>query len=164
MSVSHVPSPHSYHVMSTVSEGLMAGLLAGLSIIGVFFAYDLGFSDVFRTPSVLNAYLWGGAEAAQNAIPSAESAIAYSVVHLSAWLVVGVLAAFAVTRTDRSRRAWYVVTIVATTLLCGAIALGSFWEVPGLGADVLWVGALIGGIVFLGYFGWRHPHLIQPAE
>ena len=51
-------------------EGLVAGGLAALAVAAIFLIYDVATTEAFRTPTVLHALLFEGAEAAETAKPT----------------------------------------------------------------------------------------------
>ena len=142
-------SPRWIRHSQIFSDGLVAGLFAGLAILAVFTIYDLWTAEAFRTPSVLYAYFWYGAEAARDATANVDHAIRYCSLHLVAWLFAGVIAAYAVAFSARTRGTGYGVTMAATIIVCTLVAVAAIPDIPGLGIDVLWTGATLGGLVII---------------
>ena len=98
--------------LAVVHDGLLAGLIGGLVAILVVGVYDAIISgEPLRTPSVLNALLFQGAEAARSVEPELTLAVAYNAVHLLLWLVAGIAAAWLVTLVEHHPAVWYLVFV-----------------------------------------------------
>lgn len=162
MATSRFPSISTYRAWTVFSEGAIAGIIGGLSVMAIFLAYDSALGVPLLTPSVLHAYFWEGPEAASGAAAEQSRAFGYVWLHLAVWLVIGIAAAVAATWVDTSRRAWFVVVAAAGAALVSLGFLTRFLEIPGIGRHHLWLGACAGGIMLGLYLGRRHPHLFEP--
>ncbi len=74
-----------------LSEGILAGLIGGLTIAIWFLLFDLSMGRPFYTPQILGAALLGRGALGGSAQISAELVFIYSVLHFSAFMVFGVL-------------------------------------------------------------------------
>jgi hypothetical protein len=79
--------------VEVVSEGIVAGLLGGLAVALWFFLFDLSAGRPFQTPTILGAAIVGKQGAAMMASVSPELVFVYTVLHLAAFMVFGVLVA-----------------------------------------------------------------------
>lgn len=76
---------------TAIRDGLVAGVLAGLVLVVLFFFYDLGQGTPLRTP----AFLWGAMWQHGVLDPTIGVVMAYTVVHFIVWGALGVLACVA---------------------------------------------------------------------
>ena len=146
---------------SIISEGLVAGLFGAVAVAVVFLVYDVSTSEVLRTPSTLQALFFEGPGTAHQAETSLQRALLYTVVHLGAWLVVGVASAYLAAATERFPSLWYALVVGVAALICALLWAAGVWQVPGLGYHHLWVGALVGGAALGSYLLRRHPKLLH---
>jgi len=162
MATSESSSFSTYRAWTLFSEGVIAGIIGGLSVMAVFLAYDAVLGVPLLTPSVLHAYFWEGPDTDWVASAEQSRAFGYVWLHLAVWLAIGIVAAVAASFIDTSRRAWFVSAAAAAAALGSLALLTRFLEIPGIGRHHLWVGACVGGIMLALYLGRRHPHLFEP--
>jgi VanZ family protein len=76
-----------------VSEGIVAGLIGGLTIAVWFFLFDVSAGQPFQTPAILGAAIVGNNGAAAMASVSPELVFIYTVLHFTAFMLFGILVA-----------------------------------------------------------------------
>lgn len=147
-----------------VAEGLVAGLLGGVAVIGVFLIHDAVRGDALLTPSVLNALLFEGADAARQVEGELAPALVYGAVHLLAWLAAGLLAAVLIHLVERHPAVWQLGFVAVAGAYAAVLWVEGALGVPGLGRFHLLAGALIGSGVMLTWLWWRHPEVLERLD
>jgi len=146
-----------------LQDGLLAGLLGGVTIIAVFFVVDLLAGSPLRTPSTLYDLFFGDASEAGATVVPGHAAV-WNAAHLLFWLALGFACSLLFQVAEAWPRVWYLVFVALTF---GAVALlnaaGAF-GVPGVGRHALWLGAALGSAVLAGTLGWRHRALLERLD
>jgi hypothetical protein len=146
---------------SILRDGLISGALGAATVAVWFFFVDLLVGHAFETPFVLGRGLLGIFGGAPTSVPLI--VVAYTVFHVAAFLIVGVLAAVIVDWAER------VPTVLAGAFIfCVAIEAGFYFmtlilavspSYGGLSAAQVATGNLIAAIA-MGTYLWRtHPKL-----
>jgi hypothetical protein len=71
-----------------IRDGLIAGLLAGFVLAGLFYFYDLGQGAPLQTP----AFLWGAIIRGGEADPTTSIIVGYTILHFIVWAALGLFA------------------------------------------------------------------------
>jgi hypothetical protein len=132
---------------SVLQDGLFAGLLGAIAVIVVFY------SLIFEGP-----------EAAAHAQANAAHAAAYNMIHVLAWIAAGVVVAWLAAVTEAYPMVWYLAFVAVSFAFFAFLWVTGAFAVPGLGHNHLWVGALVGGGVMLGYLLRRHPGIAKHLD
>jgi len=138
-------------------SGIEAGLVAGLTVAVVFLLHDAVAGAPIRTPSILGTFFIQGAEAAHNVRSAPGAAIAYNVIHFSAWVAIGAIGAVLMHRVERAASAWYLPWLGLLVLLGACFCLDALIARSGLPRQRIWLGALSGVAALSGFLGWRYP-------
>jgi hypothetical protein len=146
-------------------HGVVAGLLGAVTVALWFLAFDASRGHLLETPALLGAVLLHGAGGTELPPVTWELVLEYSVLHVVAFLVVGVVAAALIVAAERETG-----LIVALLLFFGGfevffVALVMFHG-PTLTAALSWWAVLAGNLlatgVMLAYFFLRHRALGRP--
>lgn len=138
-------------------SGIEAGFVAGLAVALVFLIHDMLEGAPIRTPSILGTFFIQGVEAAHNVRSAPGAAIAYNVIHFSAWVAIGSIGALLMHRVEREASAWYLPWLGLLALLGSCFGLDAFIAQSGLPRQRIWLGALSGAAALAAFLGWRYP-------
>lgn len=147
-----------------LARGLVTGLLGAAAVALWFFVLDLAAGRLFHTPAALGSALLLGARATAEVQVTLGVVATYTVVHLAAFWVVGVLV---VAMAEQIERAPGLVLfaglalIILEALVVTVMALGAEWVLGTLGWWSVAVGNLL-AVLAMGWEVWRtHPTLRQ---
>ncbi len=150
-----------------VREGAIAGVIGAVAVAIWFLLFDLLQGRAFFTPGALGSALFLGASSVEEIQIGLWTVFGYSVVHLGAFLLVGLIA---------SAIAWEVEN--TPTVLLGAILLFVAFEAFFLGllavvaefllGPIAWWSIAIGNVLAVaaigGYLWKRHPRLAEALQ
>lgn len=150
------------HAFAPLPEGIQAGLLGASGIACWFFLLDLADGRPFATPSVLGQAILFGINQPVISEPVWSAVLAYTALHLTAFLGIGVAAAAAVSLAERSGLALFGLLMVGTALEFLFVGVATVFFVDTAGLFPVW--AVLSGNVWAGLvMGWfllrRHPAL-----
>jgi hypothetical protein len=149
---------------AVVREGVVGGAL-GAAVVALWFVlYDTAVDRPFYTPAVLGAVLLQGVRDPAAVHITAPIVLAYSVLHGTAFILFGILAAVLLAQTERE-----------PMLLLGVFVLFTIFEVfffalvmlvdeavlNALGWWTIFVANILAATAMLGYFLARHPGLTR---
>ena len=144
------------------SEGVVVGLLGAAAIALWFLIVDLIAGEPLFTPAMLGSVLfWGVREPSQVDIAVAPI-LAYTMVHVLSFVVVGLVAAAVAYQAERSPSTLFLAVVLFAVLGFGFFTVWTILGPPILGALAWWSVAIGNGIAALGmgYAIWRrHPRL-----
>lgn len=136
-----------------VMSGIVGGFLAGAVLIVFYFLYDLIRGEPLATPTLLASGLLG-----QGAISIDSVHIAlFTVLHLLAFIALGVLAAVVtqLTRTPRSLLVGAAYGLFAFTLVVyGALVISSAGVLEAPAWPTVFFGNVLAGAVMMAYMRW----------
>jgi hypothetical protein len=141
-------------------EGSIAGVIGAAIIMGWFFAVDALQGQPLRTPRLLGGALLGRAE-------TTDAVLAYSVLHVAAFVVFGLVSAVLVAAADEQPLFLFplVILYVAFEVFIFAIVLllarWVFDELPGWAVVV---GNLMAATGMLAYYFTKHPRLVRQVS
>lgn len=149
----------------TLTSGMMAGFLAGATMIALFFFFDLARGEPLATPTFLSAALFG-----RDAVGGASMSIAlFTVLHFAAFIGLGVLAAVVIELTGipRNLLVGAAYGLFSCSLLFYAalvVSSASILDAPAWPA--VFFGNVVAGVVIVAYLNWvvREPRERSPAE
>jgi hypothetical protein len=141
-------------------EGLVAGLL-GAAVVAVWFlAYDtLRFGRPFRTPALLGTAVFDGLPDPSALSINASVVLGYTVLHLAAFCVFGVIAATVLAAAEREPRFLLALLILFLSFEIVFLGVVSAVDEELVGALVWWniaVGNLLAASAMVGYFVRGH--------
>lgn len=144
-------------------QGLVAGLLAYITVALVFAAADLLTGrGLFHTPAVVGGLLFFGASDAASVAIGAGPVIAANGLHIVLAMTIGLLAAIIVEETERHPRLFYIsfLAVVLFLLASSAILIGIPSALAGAAPWTVTLVANLAGALVAGVYLWRaHPAL-----
>jgi hypothetical protein len=142
-----------------VRNGLAAGLLGAATVALWFLVFDWARGHPFETPALLAAALLHGASDIDLPAITWSLVVEYSVLHLVAFVVVGIVAAWLIVAAERESGLVVGLLVFLAGFEVFFIALVMFHG-PALLAALPWWGVLAGNLlataVMLTYFFFRH--------
>jgi hypothetical protein len=135
-----------------LSEGIVAGMLGAAAVAVWFLAIDWIHGEPLRTPILL------GTELLRQSSPAA-AVLLYTLVHLVAFVVFGVVAAFLIAGAEREPMLVFLVVILFTAFevgFFGAIVIVARWLLNELAGWTIFVGNLLAAGAMLAYFFKGH--------
>ena len=145
-------------------EGLVAGLIGAAAIALWFLIGDTIAREALYTPSMVgSALFWGLRDPAQVQI-SFQAVAGYTMVHVLAFVVVGMIAAAFACQAERFPSTLFVAAVFFAAFEFGFYVVIAVLAQPLLGALAWWNVAIGNAIaaVGMGYYLWhKHPALQQ---
>jgi MFS family permease len=149
---------------ATLREGVLAGLIGAVVVAGWFLVLDLVIGRLFFTPAALGSALFLGAEGVAAVRITAGTVLGYTLVHVAAFLVAGVVFTALVIQAERQRAVLMGVILLfvtTLTLVVGLMAILASWVLM----ELTWWGIAIGNLLAaaaMAFFLWRrHPRLAR---
>jgi hypothetical protein len=137
---------------AVLREGVTAGILGAAAVAVWFLAVDWIHGEPLRTPIVLGTNLLRQ--------PSPESAVfLYTVVHVVAFVVFGIVAAFLLAGAEREPMLVFLVVILFTAFevaFFGWIVIVARWVLDELAGWTIFAGNLLAAVAMLAYFFKGH--------
>jgi hypothetical protein len=157
-------SPRNHQQKGVLAEGALVGLIGAGLVAAWFFVYDLAQGAPLRTPSLLGAILFGGAQAAPEGV-HAPFVLQYTAVHVLVFLVLGVAIAGLFAIADREP----VVLFGAFMLLCcfqvafvAGLMIVAEWALDPIPWWAILTGNVLATAGMLGVLVPRHPAAWRP--
>jgi hypothetical protein len=151
-------------VQRIVREGVVAGLIGAATVAAWFLVFDVLEGTPLQTPAVLWTGLVRGAATAADVAPGFGSVLGYTVIHVLAFVAVGVVAAALVAGAEREPAMLLALLIFFMAFEVFFLALVTFLAQPVLGVVAWWailIGNFLAALAMLGYFFVRHRSLAQ---
>ena len=145
-----------------VREGAITGLIGAAIVAGWFLIVDLLTRQVFFTPAALGSALLYGARGVEEVTISAPTVIAYTFIHIAAFLAVGLIATALLTSAEREPRILLGAVLLFVTfevLFLGLAAIAASWLLDALGWWNIVVANFLAAGGMGGYLWRRHPAL-----
>ena len=142
---------------SVLREGGVAGLLGAALIMLWFLAFDAVQGQPLRTPRLLGSALLGRPE-------SIDAVLAYSVLHVLAFLAFGALSAVLVAAADEQPMFLFplvILYVVFQVFVFAVVLLLARWVFDELPGWAVVVGNLLAASGMLAYYFKGHPHLAR---
>lgn len=139
-----------------LTDGLIAGLLAGVTVAVFFLLVDAAQAEMLRTPRFLAAVLFGGGEAD----PGLGTVAAFTAVHLAAFAAIGGAAVvlFRLTELPLNPVTGAVYGVfVCTVLFYGSLVTTGTAVLAAPSWPAVLSGNLLGGVVLGTYLHWKGP-------
>jgi hypothetical protein len=149
-------------------DGLVAGLIGAGSVALWFLVVDLIAGRAFFTPAVLGSAVFWGLRDPATVVVSLQPVLAYTAVHILAFVIVGAAASFMIAEVEKDPGVvWLLIEffVVFEIGFYGAVAL----LFTPLLAELAWINVAIGNLIAAGVMGtffWRTRSLFRapPAE
>ena len=150
-------------------DGLVAGLIGAGSVALWFLVVDLIAGRAFFTPAVLGSAVFWGLRDPATVVVSLQPVLAYTAVHILAFVIVGAAASFMIAEVEKDAGVvWLLVEffVVFEIGFYGAVAL----LFTPLLAELAWINVAIGNSIaatVMGTYFWRTRSLsraVAPAE
>lgn len=145
-----------------VQEGLVAGLIGAGTVALWFFLFDLLRGEPFFTPGALGSALFLGARNIGEIVVNAGTVIGYTVVHVAAFVVTGMIASAFVVEAERRPPVVLGAILLFVTFeafFMGFLAMVAEFLLGPLAWWTIAIGNLV-ATVSMGYYLWaRHPQL-----
>jgi hypothetical protein len=144
------------------SEGVIAGLLGASAIAVWFLIVDAVAREPFFTPAMLGSALFFGLDDPVAVELAVAPVLAYSMVHVLSFVMVGLLASALACQAERSPPTLFLAVVLFAVFGFGFFTVWTILGPPILGALAWWSVAIGNGIAALvmGYYLWRrHPRL-----
>jgi len=145
-----------------LNRGLMTGLVGAAAVAVWFFFLDVSAGAPFTTPVALGSALLFGASNADSIALNLGVVAAYTVVHVVAFAIAGVIFVMIAEGIERSPS--FLLLAVLTAIVLDAVvvtglALGAQWVLGTLGIWSVFVGNLL-AVAAMGWYVWQtHPIL-----
>ncbi|HXF95624.1 MAG TPA: hypothetical protein VNI61_05935 [Gemmatimonadales bacterium] len=143
-------------------EGFVAGIIGAAAVAIWFLLVDTVNGRPFFTPAMLgSAVFWGVTDPAQVVIEYSRI-IGYTMIHVSAFVVVGVIAAALAAEVEVAPPTLFLVVVAFCFFEVGFYILVAILARPLLGALAWWNVAIGNAIAafWMGYYLWReHPKI-----
>jgi len=149
----------------TLREGLLVGLLGAAAVAVWFLFIDVAAGRVFFTPGALGSIIFHGATAAAEVRVDAVTVLAYTGLHIAAFLATGLIAA-AIVAFAEDRHAYVLLGAVLLfvtfeTFFIGLVTIVAQWLLEVIPWWTIAVANLIAAAVMAWYLWRRHPRLAQ---
>jgi hypothetical protein len=145
-----------------VREGIVAGLI-GAGVVAVwFFLLDLVGGRLLFTPAALGSAMLYGVAAADGVIISAGTVLGYTLYHVAAFALVGIIASALLTQAEEFPPllfGLFILFVVFETFVIFLAALLGSWLMQELAWWAIVVGNLLAAIAMGLYLRSRHPEL-----
>jgi len=145
-----------------VARGLVTGLIGAIAVAAWFFVLDIAAGAPLRTPAALGSALLLGAAGPAEVTVSFGLVATYTVVHLAAFLVAGVVLVAVAEEVERVPAIALLVVlagIVLEGLVVATLAVGAEWVLGTLG----WWSVVAANLIAVSAMGWQvwrtHPAL-----
>lgn len=148
----------------TLREGLVAGLLGATAVAGWFFVVDVIVRDPFFTPAALGSAILAGARGPGEVVFDPSTILGYTVLHVAAFLLVGIVAAGLVAQAEKFPPLIFgllILFVVFEVFFVGITTMLGAWVLEELAWWSVLAGNLLAALA-MGTYLWRaHPVLQQ---
>lgn len=141
-------------------EAMVAGALGAASVALWYLILDVAQGRLFFTPAALGSAFFQQARGVDQVQITAPIVLAYSLVHIALFLVVGFIAARLIFSADEEPRVWLGIGVALVTMEVFTIlllALTASWLLDALHLWTVLVANVIGAGVMGAYLWQRHP-------
>ncbi|HUF51782.1 MAG TPA: hypothetical protein VMN60_13230 [Longimicrobiales bacterium] len=152
----------------TIREGLITGLIGAGAVALWFLAVDALAGRVLFTPAALGSALFHGARSPDQVQMTADVVLGYTVIHIGAFLLTGLIAAVLVAAAEQISEALLLgavllfVTFEAFSI--GILAIVFSWLVDALSWWNVAGANLVAAIAMGGYLLLQHPQLLRDVQ
>ncbi len=143
-----------------VREGIVAGAIGAASVAGWFLVVDTIAGRPFFTPTVLGSALFFGLRDPAMATVGSQPVLAYTVVHVLAFVAVGIVVAAILAEAERAPNVLWLLAEFFVVFEFGFYAVVALAFTPLLAA-LAWINVAVGNLIAaggMGYYFWKkHP-------
>jgi hypothetical protein len=148
-------------------RGLITGLIGAGAVALWFLVLDIARGRPFYTPAALGSLLFLGASSPEAVRVDLGMIVAYTLVHVAAFAVVGIALEWAAVRIERAPGMWLMALltlIILEGLFIGTVGALAGWVLGTLGIWAVGI-ANVAAVAAMGGWLWvTHPRLRQSAE
>ena len=151
----------------TVRAGLVAGLLGAAVVALWFLVMDVIFREPLYTPAALGSLLFRGAVGAEEVEISAGIVVGYTIVHVLAFLTLGVLISTLLTGLERYPSLFGAAVIlfaVSAVVFLGVVTFLGVWILEDMAVWAVLVGNLLAAVLMAWYLARSHPRLREELK
>jgi hypothetical protein len=145
-----------------VREGFVAGLIGAVAVAGWFLLVDVIAGRPFFTPAVLGSAVFFGLRDSTEVTISFQPVLAYTSIHILAFVVVGIAAAGILKDAEKDRGVLWLALEFFIVIEFGFYAVVALVFMPLL-AELAWFNVAIGNLIAAGAMGYYfvriHPML-----
>jgi hypothetical protein len=145
-------------------EGFVGGCIGAAAVAVWFLLVDTIDGRPFFTPAMLGSAVFWGVHDPAHVVIEFSRIVGYTMIHVSAFVVIGVMASWLVMKTEEVPHAMFLVIVLACFFEFGFYIFLAILAPPLLGALAWWSVAVGNGIAALGmgtYFWRMHPALAE---
>jgi hypothetical protein len=146
----------------TLREGFVAGFIGAMAVAVWFLVVDAVLREPLYTPAALGSALLGGAGGPAEVQINAGTVLGYTAVHVTGFLLLGVVAAGLVAQAEKFPPLVWALTllfVVFEVLFVGLVALLGAWILEELAWWSVLLGNLLAAVGMGGYLWRAHPVL-----
>jgi hypothetical protein len=143
-------------------EGFWAGCIGAAAVAAWFLIVDVVNGRPFFTPAMLGSAVFWGATSPSQVVIEFSRVVGYSMIHTSAFVVLGTVAAALTAQAEDTPPALFLVVVLACCFEVGFYVLVAIIAQPLLGALAWWNVAIGNAIAASGmaFYLWRqHPEI-----
>ncbi len=145
-----------------VLEGVVAGLIGAAAVAAWFLLVDVLAGRPFFTPAVLGSAVFLGLRDAAEVTISSQAVLAYTAIHILAFVAVGIAAAGILKDAEKNRGVLWLALEFFIAIEFGFYAVVALVFMPLL-AELAWFNVAIGNLIAAGVMGYYfvriHPML-----
>lgn len=145
------------HARRIVQEGIAVGLIGAGAVGAWFLLVDLIAGRPFFTPAVLGSAVFFGLRDPANVTIGAQAVLAYTAVHVVAFVVVGLIVAAIMAEARKAPHVlWLLLEFFIVFEFGFLAAVGIFFT--ELLAELAWINVAVGNLIAasgMGYYMWR---------
>ena len=148
-------------------EGFIVGLIGAAAVALWFLVVDLIAGRPFFTPAMLGSAVFWGVRDPALVVVEYSRIIGYTMIHLSAFLIVGTIAAVLAAEVEVAPPTLYLVVVFFAIFEFGFYVTVAVLAQPLLGSLAWWNVAIGNAIAAsgMGYYLWReHPKIAQTLK
>ena len=156
------PSTGGTEMSTVVREGIVAGLIGAGVVALWFFLLDLVAGRMLFTPAALGSAMLYGVSAADGVILSVGTVLGYSLYHVAAFTLLGIIASALLTQAEKFPPLLFgllILFVVFETFVIFLAALLGAWIMQELAWWAILVGNLLAAVAMGVYLRSRHPEL-----
>jgi hypothetical protein len=138
-------------------DGLVAGLIGAVSVAVWFLLVDIVAGKPLFTPAVIGSAVFSGLRDPAELVVSMQPVLLYSVVHVLAFSIVGIIASTMMAEAERDPHLSWLLVEFFVVLEFGFYAVVALLFTPLLAA-LAWANVAVGNLiaaVTMGYYLWR---------
>lgn len=143
-------------------DGIIAGLIGAGAVAVWFLVLDAAEGRIFFTPAALGSAILHGAASTQQVVIDPGTVLGYTIVHVTAFVLIGMIAAVLVKGAEHEPRlvlAMVLLFVTFETLFIGLLAIAALWLLDALRWWTIAIGNIIAATA-MGFYLWhKHPAL-----